>query len=113
MPWTLAVIPKMRCETKVSHNTRVNAAVVHGPISAGVGSVWQKIQKQREKLIKAAPDNLDQESQTGNRSAFHHEKGAQPAEEGCRAVAGKRPSADHCWWGPLHDPEQLGAGAGV
>ena len=60
MPWTLAVIPKMRCETKVSHNTQVNAAVVHGPISAGVGSVWQKIQKQREKLVKAAPGNLDQ-----------------------------------------------------
>lgn len=26
---------------------------------AGVGSVWQKIQKQRERLVKAAPGNLE------------------------------------------------------
>lgn len=31
-----------------------------GRLAVSVGSVWQKIQKQREKLIKAAPGNLDQ-----------------------------------------------------
>ncbi|KAL0053265.1 hypothetical protein WJX82_003487 [Trebouxia sp. C0006] len=31
-----------------------------GRLAVGVGSVWQRIQMQREKLIKAAPGNLDQ-----------------------------------------------------
>lgn len=41
------------------HDAKSARLMLH--ISAGVGSIWQTIQKQREKLLKAAPGNLDKD----------------------------------------------------
>ena len=88
------------CVAYVAHLCRCRICLAEDPETA-------------REAAEGSARQLGQGPETGIRSPIHDEKGAQPAEEGSRAVAGDGPPADHRGWRAVHDPEQLGPGARV